>query len=231
MIVHNLYNPPMKLPLLSISATLAALLLSPHIAAAQQEFPPPSGKGRVVVVAAGASGAPSYRQVAGEIAKLGYDAVLVEANGWANAPEQKLREAIAVARRMPHALPGKVGLVGFSLGGGYVMRYGTALSDEVAVVATWYPSTSGLNDVAGWATRVRVPTVMFAGENDIYNRCCLIDKARAIGNAAQAAGAPFELTTYPNTPHGFVLGSDSYKPVPYGDAFARTQAALRKALD
>jgi dienelactone hydrolase len=231
MIVHNLYNPPMKLPLLSISATLAALLLAPHIAAAQQEFPPPSGKGRVVIVAAGASGALNYRQIAGEIAKLGYDAVLFESNGWANTEGKGLRDAIAAALRMLHVLPGKVGLVGFSLGGGYVLSYGTAWSEEVAVVAAWYPSTSGFGDVAGWASRVRVPTVMFAGENDIYNRCCLIDKARAIGNAAQAAGAPFELTTYPNTPHGFVLGSDSYKPVPYGDAFARTQAALRKALD
>jgi dienelactone hydrolase len=210
---------------------LIALLVFPHIAAAQQEFPPPSGKGRIVVVAAGASGAPSYRQVAGEIAKLGYDAVLVEANGWASAPEQKLREAIAAARQMPHALPGKVALVGFSLGGGYVLGYGTAWSDEVAVVAAWYPATSGFKDVAGWAGRVKVPTVMFAGEDDVYHHCCLIDKARALGRAAAAAGAPFELTTYPNAPHGFVLGGESYKPIPYADAFARTRAALRKALD
>lgn len=221
----------MKSALLSLTATLAALLLTPHLAAAQQEFPPPSGKGRVVIVAAGASGALNYRQVAGEIAKLGYDAVLVEANGWAGAPEQKLREAIAIARRMPHALPGKIGLVGFSLGGGYVLAQGTALGDEVAVVAAWYPSTARLNDVAGWAARVRVPTVMFAGENDTYNRCCLIDKARAIGKAAREAGVPFELTTYPGVPHGFVLGGEAYKPIPYGDAFARTKAALRKALD
>jgi len=221
----------MKSALLSLTATLAALLLFPHIATAQQEFPPPSGKGRVVVVAAGASGAPSYRQVAGEIAKLGYDAVLVEANGWANTEGKGLRDAIAAAQKMPHALPGKVGLVGFSLGGGYVLAYGTAWSDEVAVVAAWYPATSGFKDVAGWAGRVKVPTVMFAGEDDVYHHCCLIDKARELGRAAQAAGAPFELTTYPNAPHGFVLGGEGYKPRPHADAFARTQAALRKALD
>src|SRR5471030_3121658 len=120
----------MKPILLSLTATLTTLLLSPHIAAAQQEFPPPSGKGRVVVVAAGASGAPTYRQVAGEIAKLGYDAVLFESNGWANTQGKGLRDAIAAALRMPHALPGKVGLVGFSLGGGHVLSYGTAWSDR-----------------------------------------------------------------------------------------------------
>lgn len=220
----------MPSPLLPLAATFAALLLA-HPAAAQEEFPPPSGKGRVVVVAAGASGKPAYREVSRRIAALGYDAVLFESNGWANTQGKGLRDAIAAALAMPHALPGKVGLVGFSLGGGYVLGYGTAWSDEVAVVAAWYPSTTGFNDPAGWAGQVRVPTVMFAGENDTYNRCCLIDKARAIGKAAQAAGAPFELTTYPGAPHGFVLGGESYKPQPYADAFARTQAALHKALD
>jgi dienelactone hydrolase len=210
--------------------SLIALVLSPHLAAAQQEFPPPSGKGKIVVVAAGSSGGLNYRQVAGEIAKLGYDAVLVEANGWAAQPERSLRAAIAAARQMPHAPPGKVGLVGFSLGGGYVLAHGTAMNDEVAVVAAWYPVTSTMKDVPAWARRVSVPTVMMAGEDDI-NVCCRVDKARELGRAAQAAGAPFELTTYPNVPHGFMLGGGAYKPIPHADAFARTQAALRKALD
>jgi hypothetical protein len=37
--------------LLCLAATIAALVLA-HTAAAQEEFPPPSGKGRVVVVIA-----------------------------------------------------------------------------------------------------------------------------------------------------------------------------------
>ena len=221
----------MKPALLSLVSTIAALLLV-HTASAQEEFPPPSGKGRVVVVAAGASGKPPYREVARRIAALGYDAVLFETNGWAATQDKGLRDAIAVALRMPHALPGKVGLVGFSLGGGDVLAYGTAWSDEVAVVAAWYPVTTTLKDadVAAWARRLRVPTVMLAGEDDI-NRCCRVDKARELAKAAQDAGAPFELTTYPNTPHGFVLGGESFKPRPYADAFARTEAALKKALD
>lgn len=97
-------------------------------------------------------------------------------------------------------------------------------------MAAWYPVTTTLNDVGAWARRMRVPTVMFAGEDDI-NRCCRVDKEREIAKAAQDAGAPFELTTYPNTPHGFVLGGDGFKPRPYADAFDKTQAALKKALD
>ncbi len=160
----------MKPTFLPLFTTLLTLLLA-HTAAAQEEFPPPSGKGRVVVVAAGASGKPAYREVSRRIAALGYDAVLFESNGWANTQGKGLRDAIAAALRMPHALPGKVGLVGFSLGGGHVLGYGTAWSDAVAVVAAWYPSTTGFTDLAAWAGQVRVPTVMFAGENDTYNRC------------------------------------------------------------
>jgi dienelactone hydrolase len=244
------------------------LALLPNDAAAQEELPPPQGKGRVVVVASGHSGPYHYRDVSRQIADLGYDVVLFDSNDWmktvmkgvpddlvktlekglsddllktlkkelpddwAKTLEKELRDAIAQAQRLPHALPGKVGLVGFSQGGAFALGIGTALSDEVAVVAAWYPLTATLEDLPGWAGRIRVPTVMFAGEDDIYHRCCLIDKARAIGMAAQAAGAPFELTTYPDAPHGFsILGSGYYRPQAYGDAFARTVAALKKAMN
>ena len=183
------------------------------------------------MLASGATGIPNYRDVARRIAALGYDVVLFDANNWAGTQDQGLRDAIAQAQRMPHALPGKVGLVGFSLGGGYVLGYGTAWSDQVAVVAAWYPSTTAFKDPPAWAGRVRVPTVMFAGENDTYHNCCLIDKARAIGKAAQAAGAPFEFTTYPNTPHGFNLLGANYKPQASSNAFARTEAALKKNMN
>jgi dienelactone hydrolase len=211
-------------------AALLALLASPG-PIAQEEFPPPSGKGRVVLVASGATGTPNYRDVARRIANLGYDAVLFDANNWAGTQDQGLRDAIVQAQRMPHALPGRVGLVGFSLGGGYVLGYGTQWSDQVAVVAAWYPSTTAFKDPPAWAGRVRVPTVMFAGENDTYHNCCLIDKACAIGHAAQAAGAPFELTTYPNTPHGFNLLGANYKAQASSDAFARTEAALKRNMN
>jgi len=94
------------------AAMIAALLalLAPHGAIAQEEFPPPSGKGRVVLVASGATGIPNYRDVARRIAALGYDAVLFDSNNWAKTQDQGLRDAVTQAQRMPHALPGKVGL-------------------------------------------------------------------------------------------------------------------------
>jgi len=212
-----------------LSVLLAALLAAALPAAAQQEFPPPSGgKARVVIVAAGASGQAAYRDVSGRIAALGDDVFLYDAKSL--APGDTLRATIAQALQMPHALPGKVGLVGFSLGGGAVLGYGASAADQVAVVAAWYPSTRGFNDLDAFAGRLTVPVVMFAGEDDTYNHCCVIDKARAIARAAQARGASFELTTYPNTQHHFIVGSPTYKAQAFADAFARTDAALKRYL-
>ena len=50
------------------------------LAHAQEEFPPPQGKGRVVVVDSGHSGSLYYRPAARQLAQLGYDVVLLDAN-------------------------------------------------------------------------------------------------------------------------------------------------------
>ena len=186
-------------------------------------------------MASGATGIPNYRDFARKVAALS-DTMrcFFDSN---NCPDQTqgqgLRDAIAQAQRMPHAVPGKVGLVDFSLGGGYVLGYGTASAIQVAVVAAWYPSTTAFKDqdLPVWAGRVRVPTVMLVGENNTYHNCCLIDKARAIGKAAQAAGAPFVFTTYPNTQHGFNLLGANYKAQANADAFARTEAAFLRNMN
>ena len=90
---------------------------------AQQEFSPPQGKGRVVVVVSGHDGAAAYRGFAAQIAQLGYDVVLFDANNIAGNESAALRIAIQQAQQMPHAIPGKVGLVRLSQGGGQVTAH------------------------------------------------------------------------------------------------------------
>jgi len=72
----------------------------------------------VVVVVSGHDGAAVYRSFAAQIAQLGYDVVLFDANNIAGNESAALRIAIQQAQQMPHAIPGKVGLVGLSEGGG-----------------------------------------------------------------------------------------------------------------
>ena len=219
---------------LSLAAMLLALL-APGFATAQEEIPPPSGKGRVVVVFSGATGPGNYRAISNRIAALGYDVVLFDSNAViggrkGTALADSVRAAIAKARQMPHALPGKVGLVGFSLGGGLALGFGSMWSDEVAVVAAWYPMTSELKDAKAFASRLRVPVVMFAGTADEYKFCCMIDKAREIAAAAGAVNAPFELTTYSGIKHGFTIPGPDYSAASEENALARTAAALRLYL-
>jgi dienelactone hydrolase len=51
-----------------------------------------------------------------------------------------VKTTIQQAQQMPHALPGKVALVGFSLGGGMCLYYGTQWPDLVTGAVVWYPA-------------------------------------------------------------------------------------------
>jgi dienelactone hydrolase len=139
-----------------------------------------------------------------------------------------LTSAIEQAAAMPHALPGKVALVGFSLGGGESLYYGSQLPDRVAGVVAWYPANAFIRDVPGFAGRLAVPVVAFAGgQDDFRNGCCTAAKDQTLQSAAKAAGKSFDLTVYPDAQHDFVKGGLHYDPSAYADAFARTTAALK----
>jgi dienelactone hydrolase len=215
-----------------IAAAIGILdcLTATRVAYSQQEFPPPQGKGRVVVVASGMSGPAHYTTVAQEIAKFGYDVVLFDGNAMKGTYGDGLKAAIQRAQQMPHALPGKVALVGFSLGGGLSLFYGTQWPDLVAGTVVWYPATIFIRNVPGFVSRLKVPVLMFAGEDDTYRGCCLIDTARTLATAASGSGLPFELITYPNTEHDFVKGGYHYNSKSYSDALQRTEAKLKEYL-
>jgi dienelactone hydrolase len=198
---------------------------------AQQEFPPPQGKGRVVVVASGLSGPAHYATVAREIAALGYDAVLFDGSAMEHTHGDAVHAAILQAQQMPHALPGKVALVGFSAGGGESLYYATQWPDLVVGVVVWYPATSFIKNVPGLVDRLQVPVLMFAGEKDHYrDGCCTAENARAIAAAAKAAGKPFDLYTYPGADHDFVKDGAHYNPAADSDAFQKTADKLKQLL-
>jgi len=209
---------------------ILACLTATTVAYAQQEFPPPQGKGRVVVVASGMSGPAHYVTVAREIAKFGYDVVLFDGNAMKGTKGEGVKTAILQAQQMPHALPGKVALVGFSLGGGMSLYYGTQWPDLVAGAVVWYPATIFIRDVPGFVSRLKVPVLMFAGEDDTYRDCCLVAKARTLAAAATGSGLAFELITYPNTDHDFVKDGYHYNSKSYSDALQRTSAKLKEYL-
>jgi dienelactone hydrolase len=198
------------------------------VAQAQQEFPPPQGKGRVVVVGSGMSGPDHYTTVSREIAELGYDVVLFDGNTWEGTHGDGVKAAIATALAMPHALPGKVALVGFSLGGGMDLYYGAQWSDQVAGGVLWYPANAFIKDIPGFASRLAIPLLVFAGGKDHFrDGCCTAANDITLRDASIAAGKSFELKIYPDADHDFVKDGAHYNPRDYDDAFRMTADRLK----
>jgi dienelactone hydrolase len=209
---------------------LAAILGFTNIAVHAQEFTPPGGKGRVIVAVSGSMGAKAYEGPARKLASFGYDVILLDGNNMVGDHGVGLKAAIDKAPQSPNALPGKVGVVGFSLGGGQVLGYAPQWSDQVAVVVVMYPLTSVYKDIPAVVGRIKVPVLMFAGEKDTLKNCCLIETARSIASAAAAVNAPFELVTYPNVGHDFVVEGMRYDAKAATDAWARTETMLKQHL-
>ncbi|HWK85651.1 MAG TPA: dienelactone hydrolase family protein [Caldimonas sp.] len=190
---------------------------------------PPSGSGPVVVVVSGDTGTGNYEYFASDVARLGYSTVLVDGKdvyGRGIEGGAVLRRIIAEALAAPTARPGKVVVIGFSLGGGASLVYATAMQRSVAGVIVFYPLTRVPVTPQRLAERMRVPVLMFAGGADHYHDCCLIETAHAIEAAASEAKAPFELVVYPDADHGFSIHGRGYRAADMTDAWKRTRDRL-----
>ncbi|MGA9851995.1 MAG: dienelactone hydrolase family protein [Gammaproteobacteria bacterium] len=199
-------------------------------AQAQTEFTPPAGKGRAIVMVSGSMGAEAYEPAARKLASFGYDVFLLDGKNLVGDHGIGLKAAIAKAQQSPNVLPGKVGVVGFSLGGGQVLGYASRWPDQVAVVVVMYPLTRVFKDIPATVGRIKVPVLMFAGEKDTYKNCCLIETARAFASAAAASKAPLELITYPDARHDFMVDGWHYDTKAATDAWIRTAAMLKQYL-
>lgn len=199
---------------------------------AAQEFTPSQGKGRGVLVVSGSMGARSYEFAAKRIAAMGYDVLLLDSKDMIGDHGAGIKAGIDKLQHSANVLPGKVGVVGFSLGGGQVLAFATSQQNTVAGVVVMYPLTRLFKDhIPAVVGRIQVPVLMLAGEADSYKDCCLIETARAIGAAAQAAHAPLELVTYPGDGHDFIDEDNrNYDAKTAADAWERTEAKLKQYL-
>jgi dipeptidyl aminopeptidase/acylaminoacyl peptidase len=211
----------------SALSVLFAALITGSAAAQPQElkreiFPPPLGKGAIVVVASGAGGTASFSEFSSKLSELGYYTVLVDGNDVIRAAT--LRSVIVESQSAPQAIPGKVALVGFSLGGAAVLLHSAALKDQVSAVVAFYPAIDWLvSDITSLAAKLQTPVLLFAGEKDDF---CKIESTRALDAAPKAV--PFELVVYPNAGHRFNLKGFDYRAQDADDAWARTAAFLKR---
>ena len=201
----------------------------------QKEYLPKAGTGRVVVVISGQTGASNYTSISQDFADAGYYTVLVDGNdlwikgGGGNA---LLQGVIARAQASPHAVAGKVGVVGFSLGGAAALTWAARMPEHVATVVVMYPLTSFIQDPGDFVGKIKVPVLMLAGTADTYKGCCTIEKARSLAEAAKANPdvAPlFVLHEYEGADHGFNMNT-SHQRALVSDSRDRAIAQLRQYL-
>jgi len=224
--------------ILALALALLAVLIIGRAAAQAQEpkreiFPPALGKGAIVVVVSGASGTVPYRGFSSKLAGLGYYTVLMDGNdvmyAYGEGGAANLRTVIADSQSAPQAVPGKVAVVGLSMGGAGVLVHGAPLKDQVSAVVAYYPAiTRFVSDITQLAAKLQTPVLLLAGEQDRYAGCCLIESMRALAAAPKAV--PFELVVYPNASHGFNLNDPRfvYSAQDAADAWARTAAFLNR---
>jgi dienelactone hydrolase len=224
------------LRLLSLLLTCVALAAHADDAGPpQKEYLPKAGTGRVVVVISGQTGASNYTSISQDFADAGYYTVLVDGNdlwikgGGGNA---LLQGVIARAQASPHAVAGKVGVVGFSLGGAAALTYAARMPEHVATVVVMYPLTSFIQNPGDFVGKIKVPVLMLAGTADTYKGCCTIEKARALAEAAKTDPdvAPlFVLHEYEGADHGFDMNT-SHQRALVSDSRDRAIAQLRQYL-
>lgn len=201
-------------------------------------YPPATEKGPAVVVVSGIGGTASFRKFSAKLAKAGYYVILMDGRDVLILPGDtrgldgavNLRRVIKEAQSAEKAVPGKVALVGFSLGGGGVLLHGTPLQDQVAAVVAYYPAITHLGpDLQPLAARMQTPVLVLAGEQDRYRDCCLLESMRAL--AAAPKSAPFDLVVYPKANHGFNLAiPEVYRAEDAADAWQRTTDFLKQHL-
>ena len=231
----------MRFMLRLLSLALACSALAAHAAdpdaagPPQKDFLPKAGTGRVVVVISGQTGASNYTSISQDFADAGYYTVLLDGNDlWVKGGGggKLLLGAIERAQASTHALPGKVGVVGFSLGGAAALSYATRMPEHVATVVVMYPLTNFIAHPDEFVGKIKVPVLMLAGTADTYKSCCTIEMARALADAAKANAdvAPlFTLHQYEGAEHGFNMNTSHARAL-VADSRDRAIAQLRQYL-
>ena len=183
------------------------------------------------MVLSGLDGPQDYTSFAREFSCLGFLYCLF--NGydfprWDFKGGENLRQMIAVVQQSPHAIAGKVAVVGFSLGGGDAFVHASTMPDLVAVVVAFYPGTRFIPNKDALIDRWKVPTLVFAGDDDSFQGCCMIGTITSMAAYAKSCDAPLELVVYHGAQHGF--NTANYKPDAAADSWQRTLVTPNQRL-
>jgi dienelactone hydrolase len=196
-------------------------------------YKPSSGQGPVVLMFSGRTGGRLYSEFAKRLAESGYYVLLYDGNDFPiNQPDlcqAKIREIIKDNVRSSPGSPGKVAVIGYSLGGTVALSCAVGMAEEIAGVIAYYPATRLIEDYEACVDRFHVPITVLQGEEDRYFDCCTIEKIKEMSLMARKKGRDFELIVYQGAGHGFNLGPLKTRELDI-DSWRKTTDALKRYL-
>jgi carboxymethylenebutenolidase len=188
-----------------------------------------------------------FRQVCDRLAAAGFVALapdlyrgktastIEEAEALAQALNQEnervrgdLHSTVRSLRQLASTVPadgrGKLGVVGFSLGGAYALDMSVNLAQEIAAVVTFYDTYPGLD-----FSRAQAAYLCHFAENDPFEPA---ESVAELEQELQAAGKQTTFYTYPGTTHWFFEANrpDAFNAAAAALAWERTVAFLNAEL-
>jgi carboxymethylenebutenolidase len=137
-----------------------------------------------------------------------------------------LRAAVSYLKRRSDVRRGRIGAIGWSMGGRYALDLATA-EPALAAVVVYYGALP--TDPAAIA-RIRAPVLGHFGGDD---RGPSPDQATAFGAAMKRAGGSVDVELYEGAPHAFASRGNpwgGYREAAARDAWARTVTFFAKTL-
>ncbi len=145
------------------------------------------------------------------------------------------RATLEHVRSRPEVRPGRVGVVGFCMGGRYAFMANAELADSVSVAVAFYgggiapeKDPAGRQPLLHLAESMQAPITLLYGAEDTS---ILPDEHGRIATALSRAKKRYNLSVFPDAPHGFFSDRrDSYRAGPAQAAWQITLQQFREYL-
>jgi carboxymethylenebutenolidase len=136
-----------------------------------------------------------------------------------------LEAAFAYLAARPDVDAGKIGVVGWCMGGGYSIRFAVSEPKLAACIVNYGPLPTDPTNIA----KIKAPVMGNFGADD---RGITPASVQAFDAAMKAAGKSVDVKEYDGAGHAFENpnNKDGYRPAATADAWTRMTAFLKKAL-
>jgi carboxymethylenebutenolidase len=178
------------------------------------------------------AGADDYEEMCSKLAEHGYYAEFIEYYSQTDAISpgdidgmkrnyptwlNEIHSGVTALKKNPSVIPGKVGMIGFSLGSYLAVDYGATYPGELSAIVEYY---GGLSPELYPRAAMLPPILIIHGDID---RIVPVQQARDLDAALTKAGRPHEMKIYPGAEHAFNFPAALmwYKPSDTHDAWDR----------